>query len=142
MIGKDPQEAFAAFVRCVEQATAGVRFSRLDERTFQGQLAQCLEDAGMKPVREFKLACAGDDVEAVLSIVGDRVDFYFFDGGFALECKMDRSVSAHLRQCKRYAEHDCVNGVLLCAMATVPRSLPEELGGKPFGYLNFALKCL
>ena len=137
--------AFKTFVDRVVQATAGKRFSRLDEKHLQDGLNQCFVVAGMKPSREFELGRGeqSPDESGLLSVAAndlDRPDFFFFDGGFVVECKVDGGFNSHLRQCHRYAAHSCVNGVLLIAMR--PYDMPESLCGKPVACLNFALKCL
>ncbi len=140
---------FDAFVARVAAATAGLRFSRLNEKRFQDGLAECFAAAGMMASREFVLGgerdtLGNEDKPLPFEVVAnemDRPDFYFFGGGFVVECKVDGSFHSHLRQCHRYASHLCVNGVLLAAMRPAPDA-PETLCGKPFAVVNFALKCL
>lgn len=125
-INRDDMDAFVRSVMC---ATAGKRFCRASERTFQDGLEQCFLAAGMSFVREHRL----DD--------RDRPDF-FFSNSVAVECKVKGGVESHLRQMKRYAAHSTVAGVLLLAMRPHGPSMPDTLNDKPISCLNFAPKCL
>lgn len=127
---------FKSFVSFVQAAVAGRRFGRRDEKLLQDQLEQCFKAAGLDFQREWTLPAA----EAGMRVVPrDRPDFTFANG-VGLECKVDGSLGAHLRQCKRYADYDEVTGIILVAMRPYP--MPETLSGKPCCCLNFALKCL
>jgi hypothetical protein len=111
----------------IQGACAGVRLSRRSEKVLQDDLEKYFTKFGLKFVRELALSKE------------DRPDF-LFGNGVALECKVENALEKHLHQCKRYAEHEQVTGIILVAMR--PYQMPETLSGKPCFCLNFANKCL
>lgn len=61
----------------------------------------------------------------------DRIDFYLPDGRTGIECKIDGSATAVMRQLLRYAESDQIEGLVLVTSRTKHRNMPPTLGGKP-----------
>lgn len=94
---------------------ARYRFSFRDERELQDQFDKVLNDGFIEHERERALTKK------------DRPDFMI--GTIAVEVKVFTSAEKHLRQLKRYANHEYVTETLL--ISTRPFTLPETLSGKP-----------
>lgn len=62
----------------------------------------------------------------------DRPDFYLPDGRIAIEAKIHGGIPSVIKQCRRYAEHETVDGVLLVTKRAVHRIAEKTLAGKPF----------
>lgn len=96
------------------------RFPLNDEKNLQAAMQQHLEGDGRPFMREHVLG------------PGDVVDFMV--DGIAVEVKIKGQRRAIYRQCKRYAAHEAVEGLLL--ITNVAMGFPEEMEGKPTAVLN------
>lgn len=86
----------------------------------QAAVGEVLRDAGISVLPEFRLGAE------------DRVDFWCWNLGVAVECKVDGSPTEVLRQLTRYAKHECVKAlVLVTSKARLSSLIPGELEGKP-----------
>ncbi|MDR6953807.1 hypothetical protein J2X65_003170 [Ancylobacter sp. 3268] len=104
----------------IYRTLTGVRFPLHDEKELQAAMAERFTSAGLEFRREVTLA------------PGDIVDFMI--GGTAVEVKIKGQRRAILRQCERYAAHECVSAVLL--VTNVAMGFPPALAGKPTAVFN------
>ena len=117
---------FFCIQTCIEVALQGKRLVYNTERELHELLEDLLPTVGVQAVREYRLA------------PGERPDFFIESSGIAIEVKTKGGIDAHLRQMKRYADHDSVRGVLLITNGSVPDDLPLTLGGKPIAAICIA----
>lgn len=111
-----------ATIRKISEALAKYRLTFSNEGELQGQLAQIFTLNGIEFDREFNLSKA------------DRPDFFLPQPKVAIEVKVAGSIEKHLRQMKRYNEHDAVAGTIL--IGTRPYDLPATLSAKPVALIN------
>ncbi|MBS9476219.1 hypothetical protein [Ancylobacter radicis] len=97
-----------------------VRFPLNDEKKLQAAMQEHLDGGGRAFTREHVLG------------PGDVVDFMV--DGIAVEVKIKGQRRAIYRQCKRYAAHEAVEGLLL--ITNVAMGFPEDMEGKPTAVLN------
>lgn len=60
----------------------------------------------------------------------DRIDF-LCDGGVGIEAKTDGGVSDVIAQLYRYAQHECISGLILVTTRRSHRVEAAEMNGKP-----------
>lgn len=108
----------------VEAAIRRHRFAYSNEAVLQEGLAQALEQAGLEVLREVRLDARS------------RVDLLV--GGVAVEVKVAGSTAALLRQIRRYAAHDRVEGVLVVSGRVRHLRLPTAVCGKPVRVVTLA----
>lgn len=65
----------------------------------------------------------------------DRPDFVL-ENGLLIEVKIKGSFAQLLRQCARYAKHDCVKAILVAGTPFWIPTLPAEVSGKPLYHLR------
>lgn len=104
-------KVFATLERLIPQ----YRFSFRNERIFQDEFSMMLRSEGIPFQREFSLS------------PGERPDFMI--DSVAVDLKVGGSINSHLRQLKRYADHESVSAIAL--VATRPFSVPATLSNKP-----------
>lgn len=92
------------------------RFSVARESDLQQGIALVLERAGVAFEREVRLTAA------------DRIDFLIGDVG--IECKIDGSLGALIRQVERYALHERIGEIVVATtrrrLIGVPREMHEK----------------
>jgi hypothetical protein len=93
------------------------RFRAPSEADLQLGIATVLEGAGVPFTREVRLSA------------GDRIDFLVGDVG--IECKIDGSLAALIRQLDRYALRDRVGALVVATTRLKLTRVPRELHGKP-----------
>ena len=60
-----------------------------------------------------------------------RIEFYLPGTKLGIECKIDGSETAVMRQLLRYTESDLIDELVLLTTRNKHRRIPAELGGKP-----------
>jgi hypothetical protein len=93
------------------------RYLYNDEKQLQDHIERIFHEAGIEAEREYRLTAR------------DIPDF-FTRGHIAVEVKVQGSQAAHLRQLKRYADHQDVSAVVLVTRRG--GDMPDTLSGKPF----------
>ena len=68
--------------------------------------------------------------EMVLSL-RDRIEFYLPEHRLGIECKIEGSEAAVLRQCMRYMQSELIGGLALMTSRNKHRRIPETLNQKP-----------
>lgn len=99
-----------------------VRFARGSEAALQNALMEHLARhlvADEVVIREVELSPE------------DRIDFLVVGARIGIEVKVDGATSALVRQLQRYAQHDCIAGLLVVSTRAHHRALPATLSGKP-----------
>lgn len=94
----------------------GYRFSTSSEAVLQQAIERVLVEHGVAHEREVRLA------------VGDRIDFLI--DGVGIECKIDGTLPALIRQVERYTLHGRIGEILVVTSRLRLARLPRELHGK------------
>lgn len=105
---------------------ASIRFGT--ELDMQADVATVLQHAQVPFVPEHRLNARS------------RIDFLC--GNIGIECKIDGSPHAVLRQCMRYLEFESIHGLILVTSKPRHRWAHTELCGKPFAVVCVAGKML
>lgn len=104
------------FADLVATALVATRLDLSTEKAVQADIASALDRRGLPYRREHRLSPR------------DIVDFFVVDT-VALEVKIGGAATAIFRQLTRYADHDCVQAIVLAT--NVPIALPVHINLKP-----------
>jgi len=97
----------------------GYRYTAHNEAALQAGVERVLQEQGIGFEREKSLSPR------------DRIEFYLPEARVGIECKIDGSQIAVMRQLLRYAESDRIEELILLTSRNKHRSVPETLHGKP-----------
>lgn len=117
-------------------ALSGKRFPLEDEKVTQAAIAKALADAGIRFEREVPVDGGVIDFVATFSepfpppCRGRRFRH------IGLEVKIKGQAAAILRQMRRYAAEDGLDGLVL--MTARPVSVPAAIGGKPASCIDMS----
>jgi hypothetical protein len=107
----------AVYVADVIQVVAASKFSLINEKRLQSELADAFSDNGLEFEREHRLEGSRNVVD------------FMFPGVLAVEVKLRQAKASIYRQLQRYAKHPSVEKILL--ISNTPMGLPTEIHGKP-----------
>lgn len=97
----------------------GYRYTAYNEAALQAGVERVLQEQGIGFEREKSLSSR------------DRIEFYLPEARVGVECKIDGSPIAVIRQLLRYAESDLIEELILLTTRNKHRSMPETLHSKP-----------
>jgi hypothetical protein len=98
------------------------RFNEATEALLQAGIADALSSCGVPFEREVRLSAA------------DRIDFMV--GSIGLECKIDGSLPAVIRQLHRYAQFERVTELVLLTTRVRLARVPDAMNGKALSVVS------